>query len=56
MEKTGGKWTSEYAVIGQPGPIIDQLLEYNGWRKIRYNPKIPIWTDKYSNIINLLKL
>ena len=54
-EQIKGRSPSEYVVVGRPGPIIKKLSNSPGWKKIISNPKIPIWTDKYSSIISLLK-
>ena len=54
-EQIVGKLPSEYVVVGQSGFIINKLIRSHDWKKIVPRPNFPIWTDKYSNIISLLK-
>ena len=54
-ERISGKKPSEYVVVGQPCLMIDKLIQSYDWEKIIPHSKIPIWTDKHSNIVNLLK-
>jgi hypothetical protein len=54
-DKYTGKMPAIYAVMGPPGSLIDQLQNYPAWHKVAVRPGVPIWTDKYSNVLSLLK-
>jgi len=50
------RFPSEYAVIGKTGSeVIDRLQKMGGWEALVVNPSVTSWTDKYANIIRLLK-
>ena len=51
-----GKISSEYAVIGKPGPIIKSLLQIEAWHVIEPDRDVVAWTDMYSSLLNCLKL
>jgi hypothetical protein len=53
--KYKGKMPAEYVAMGLSGSPIDRLQNFPAWYKLDYRPDVPIWTDKYSNIISLLK-
>jgi hypothetical protein len=54
-DKYAGKTPSVYVVMGRKGPVVNQLIHNAEWNKVTVRQKIPIWTDKYSNLIDLLK-
>jgi hypothetical protein len=54
-DKTLGKKPSEYVVVGRHGSLINSLTHFHDWEKIKPNPKFPVWMDKYSNVVNILK-
>ena len=50
-----GKFQSTYVVMGRNGSIIKKLSTDSSWNKVAVKFKTPTWTDKYSNVLSLLK-
>jgi hypothetical protein len=47
---------SDYGVMGtNDSKVIDRLQENGGWKDLAVDPTVAPWTDKYSNIIDVLK-
>lgn len=50
-----GRSPSQYVVMGRSGSIVNQLIRKVNWHKVTVGHGLPIWTDKYSNLLYLLK-
>lgn len=50
-----GKKESHYVIMGRSNRVMSHFLTYSDWYRVSENPEIPLWTDKYSNIISLLR-
>ena len=47
---------SDYGVMGaSDSEAIGRLQKNGGWKELAVDPTVASWTDKYSNIINVLK-
>jgi len=47
---------SDYGVMGtSDSEVIGRLQKNEGWKDLAVDPTVASWTDKYSNIINVLK-
>jgi spermidine synthase len=50
-----GKFSSQYVVMGRKDSFVGRLKEYPHWHILPVRPDIKVWTDRYSNIVKLLK-
>ncbi|MGK5090503.1 fused MFS/spermidine synthase [Deltaproteobacteria bacterium TL4] len=49
-----GKFPSHYLAMGRAGEAMRQLKNQPYWYSVPAYPDVEIWTDHYSNILNLL--
>lgn len=55
QEKKAGKEPSQWIVMARPGTDIDQLWKRGLWEQLPGQPDVPVWTDDYSNILEVFK-
>lgn len=55
QEKKAGKEPSHWIVMARPGTEIDQLRKRGLWETMPGQPDVPVWTDDYSNILEVFK-
>ncbi|MGW8323555.1 MAG: fused MFS/spermidine synthase, partial [Thermodesulfobacteriota bacterium] len=55
-EHMQGKYPSDYVVMGRAGSVVGEFREVPGWYELARGEAAVLWTDKYSNVLRLLKL
>ncbi len=56
-EQRAGKSASRWLVLGRDDAAIAPLLNAPGerWKVVRLHREVPLWTDDYSNVLDVLK-
>jgi SAM-dependent methyltransferase len=47
---------SLWVVLARRPEDLGPLNEANGWRELRIDPRVPLWTDDYSSIVSVLRI
>jgi hypothetical protein len=51
METNVGKFPSHWVVMARTAQPLAKLVGHPGWRAPDYKPRVGVWTDDYSNIL-----
>ena len=51
METNVGKFPSHWVVMARTAQPLAKLVGHPGWRSLDYKPRVRVWTDDYSNIL-----
>ena len=51
METNVGKFPSHWVVMARTAQPLAKLVGHPGWRAPDYKPRVRVWTDDYSNIL-----
>jgi hypothetical protein len=54
-DATRGKFESQYVIMARRQDILMKLSDIPNWKKLLGEPDIPIWTDKYSSFLKILR-
>jgi len=55
QEKKAGKEPSQWIVMARSGTEIDKLRKRGLWETMPGQAGVPVWTDDYSNILEVFK-
>jgi len=55
QERKAGKDPSQWMVMARPEVGIDKLWKHSLWEIMPGQPDVPVWTDDYSNILEVFK-
>lgn len=50
-----GRTAAHYVAMAAHAERLGPLLERPGWKRVPVDPRAPLWTDDYSNLLGLLK-
>jgi len=50
-----GKEESHWVVLGRASAVTRRLRQEMFWRELPPQPRVPVWTDHYSNILSIIK-
>ncbi|MBN2430806.1 MAG: fused MFS/spermidine synthase [Acidobacteria bacterium] len=50
-----GKEESHWVVLGRASAVTRRLRREMFWRELLPQPRVPVWTDHYSNILSIIK-
>ena len=53
-EERQGKSISEWAVMARDPKSLEHLVDDPRWEPIAEDPRAPLWTDDFSNILSVL--
>ncbi|OGI06829.1 MAG: hypothetical protein A3I68_00610 [Candidatus Melainabacteria bacterium RIFCSPLOWO2_02_FULL_35_15] len=52
-EKSFGKKPSKWVIMARKKEDFGKLINDKRWKSLTYNPKFPIWSDDFSNILSI---
>jgi hypothetical protein len=50
-----GKYPTDYVIMSPDAEAIRNIIEIPTWQRVPADADVPIWTDRHSNVIRLLK-